>query len=138
MVDALVTVACAGVSSGCGCESCAAIRSAAAAGARPAGVPIRIYGAYLEARSALRANAPALANTTLEWLLGHLAEERGARPASSLDAKLAALSERGVITPRVRSSLFARALDRESDATGRAWALLSIAEHVFYRLYLSG
>jgi hypothetical protein len=111
------------------------MRDAAAAGARPRGVPIRIYGGYLEARAALRANAPALANVALEWLLGHLAEERGARPEQTLAVKLERLREQGVITPRVRQSLLDQALFAD-DETSKAWALLSIAEHAFHRLYL--
>lgn len=129
-------VACTGVGSSCTCVSCLAIRDAAAKGARPTGVPIRVYGGYLEARSAIRANAPALANETLEWLLGYLAEERGVRREQSLAAKLAVLRERGVISARVRPSLIERALSDEGDAMGRAWALMSIAEHAFQRLYL--
>lgn len=131
-----VVVACTGLSSGCACASCVAIRDAAAKGARPTGVPIRVYGGYLEARSAIRKNAPALASETLEWLLGYLAEEQGVRREQSLAVKLAALRERGVISPRVRPSLIERALSDEGDAMGRAWALMSIAEHAFQRLYM--
>lgn len=132
-----MVVACTGVSSECSCASCVAIRDAAAKGARPAGVPIRVYGGYLEARSAIRANAPALASETLEWLIGYLAEERGVRRDQNLAAKLAVLKERGVISPRVRPALLERALSDEGDEMGRAWALMSIAEHAFARLYLT-
>ncbi len=126
---------CTGAGSGCSCADCQALRDAAAAGARPKGVPIRVYGAYLEARAALRANAPSLANRTLEWLLGHLAEERGARAEQSLGQKVERLREQGVILPRLRQSLLDQALAPD-DTPERAWALLSIVEHVFHRLYL--
>ena len=135
-MESLVTVACSGVSSGCACESCVATRDAAAKGARPPGVPLRVYGGYLEARSAIRTNAPALASETLEWVLGYLAEERGVSRGLSLAAKLAALREKDVISPRLRPALIARALSDEGDPMGRAWALMSIAEHAFQRLYL--
>lgn len=127
---------CAGVADGCACAACVALREAATAGARPAGVPIRIYGAYLEARGALRSGAPALAIVALEWLLAHLAEERGARPDQDLSATLRALRAEDVISQRVAAALFDRALAKDADETGRAWALLSIAEHAFHRLYL--
>jgi hypothetical protein len=111
------------------------MREAAAAGARPPGVPLRVYGGYLEARTALRANAPSFANRTLEWLLGHLAEERGARAEQSLAEKIQRLREQGVILPRLRQSLVDRALST-NDTPEKAWALLSIVEHAFHRLYL--
>lgn len=135
MGDGVLTESCSGPGSECSCGACKALREAAAAGARPKGVPIRIYGGYLEARSALRANAPALANQSLEWLLAHLAEERGARPGQSLAGTLATLKEQGVISPQASQSLLSRAVS-EVDANRRAWALLSVAEHIFYRLYL--
>jgi hypothetical protein len=112
------------------------MRAAAAAGARPNGVPIRIYGAYLEARAALRADAPSLAIESLEWLLGHLAENRGARAELGLAAKIEWLRQQGILLPRLRQSLFDLAL-ATNDTRERAWALLSIAEHAFHRLYLS-
>ncbi len=133
--DAIVSTACT-AGPGCACSNCEAMRVAAAAGARPSGVPIRVYGAYLEARGALRADAPSLAIRTLEWLLAHLAEQRGARAEDGLAAKLERLRQQGVILPRVRQSLFDQAL-ANNDTRERAWALLSIAEHAFYRLYLS-
>jgi hypothetical protein len=49
--------------------------------------------------------------------------------------KLERLREQGVITPRVRQSLLDQALFAD-DETSKAWALLSIAEHAFHRLYL--
>jgi hypothetical protein len=101
----------------------------------PDGVPIRIYGAYLEARAALRADAPSLAIQTLEWLLGHLAEEQGAPAALGLSAKVEWLRRQGVLLPRLRQSLIDQALST-NDTRERAWALLSIAEHAFHRLYL--
>jgi hypothetical protein len=112
------------------------MRQAAAAGAHPRGVPVRVYGGYLEARAALRANASAPANRVLLWLLGHLAEERGARPEESLAAKLERLRREGAISPRLRQSLIDQALAPE-ETLERAWALLSIAEHAFHRLYLT-
>jgi hypothetical protein len=113
-----------------------AMRAAAAAGARPNGVPLRVYGAYLEARAALRAEAPSLAIRALEWLLGYLAEDRGARAELGLAAKIEWLRRQEVLLPRLRQSLFDQALST-NDTRERAWALLSIAEHAFHRLYLS-
>jgi hypothetical protein len=127
---------CSGAGSGCRCVDCEALRAAAAAGARPNGVPLRIYGAYLEARAALRAEAPSLAIQTLEWLLGHLAEDQGARAELGLAAKLDWLRREGILLPRLRQSLFDQALSTD-ESRERAWALLSIAEHAFHRLYLS-
>jgi hypothetical protein len=109
--------------------------AAAAAGARPRGVPTRIYNAYLEARAALRAGATVPANRVLERILGYLAEERGARPDQSLAVKLERLREEGVISPRLWQALYDEAVS-VGDTTEKAWALLSIAEHAFYRLYL--
>src|SRR4051812_37452693 len=86
-----------GIGWGGGGAGCRAMRAGAAAGARPGGVPLRVYGAYLEARAALRANAYTLANRTLEWLLGHLAEERGARAEESLAAKVEQLRRGGAL-----------------------------------------
>src|SRR5664279_4126714 len=48
-------------------NACPAALEAAQAGAHPAGVPLRIYGGYLEARAALRGNAPAVATRVLQW-----------------------------------------------------------------------
>lgn len=134
--DSTATLSCSGVGSGCRCTDCEALRAAAAAGARPNGVPIRIYGAYLEARAALRADAPSLAIQTLEWLLGHLAENQGARAELGLAAKIDWLRRQGVLLPRLRQSLLDQALSTD-ETRERAWALLSIAEHAFHRLYLS-
>lgn len=134
--DSTASPSCSGAGSGCGCVDCEAIRAAAAAGARPNGVPLRIYGAYLEARAALRTDAPSLAIRTLEWLLGHLAESRGARAELGLAAKIEWLRRQGVLLPRLRQSLLDQALST-NDTRERAWALLSIAEHAFHRLYLS-
>lgn len=98
-------------------------------------VPLRVYGGYLEARAALRANAPAAAIRVLQWLLSHMAEERGAPKDRSFPAKLKKLSEDRVISPRVQETLFDRALSDEKGPE-QAWALMSIAEHAFQRLYL--
>src|SRR6185437_5101560 len=114
---------CLGAASGCGCADCEAMRLAAAAGARPSSVPLRIYGAYLEARAALRSNAPSPAIRALEWLFAHLAENRGARAELGLPAQLEWLRRQEVFLPRVRQSLFDQALS-SSDTRERAWALL--------------
>src|SRR5688500_16354280 len=92
-------------------ESCPVMRAAAAEGAQPQGVPLRVYGGYLEARAALKKNAPDSAAKILQWLLGHLAEERGAPAASSFTTKLERLCDADVISPRIRQALFARAMD---------------------------
>jgi hypothetical protein len=113
-----------------------ALRQANAAGAHPQGVPLRVYGGYLEARAALKANAHAPAIRVLEWLLGHLAEERGAPAGLDLAAKLKRLRDDGAISAKVEESLFDSALS-ESKEPDRAWALMSIAEHAFGRLYLA-
>jgi hypothetical protein len=117
------------------CEICQALRDAAAAGAQPPGVPLRVYGGYLEARAALRANASAAATRTLQWLLAHLAEERGAAVTLSFSAKVERLRQGGVISPRIEPSLLASAM-ADDDSPEQAWALMSIVEHAFYRLYL--
>ena len=114
---------------------CEALRAAAAAGAQPKGVPLRVYGGYLEARSALRANAPTVAVRVLQWLLSHLAEERGVSPTLTLPAKVTALRDRGVISPNIRAGLIESALSPEPSAE-TAWALMSVAEHALSRLYL--
>jgi hypothetical protein len=110
-------------------------REAAAAGARPSGVPLRVYGGYLEARAALRANANQAATRVLEWLLAHIGEERGGRPEHGLQATLAKLQADGAISRELDDELFAQALGAD-DGRERAWALLSIVEHIFYRVYL--
>ena len=115
--------------------SCEALRVAAAAGAQPQGVPLRIYGGYLEARKALRANAPPVAVRVLQWLLSHLAEERGASPDLTLSAKVIALRDRGVISDTIRPGLIEAALATDSSAE-TAWALMSLVEHALARLYL--
>jgi len=126
---------CSGPGSDCVCDECQALRTAALAGARPRGVPQVVYNAYLDARAALRADAPTEANRLLERLLGYLAEERGARPEQNLAAKLDLLRAAGVLSPRLRQSLFDEAASTD-DTVPRAWAMMSIAEHAFYRLYL--
>jgi hypothetical protein len=128
-------VPCTGADAGCACPACRAMREAAASGAHPSGVPVRVYGGYLEARAALRASAVGPANRVLEWLVGHLAEERGARPEESLAAKIDRLRREGAISPRLRQSLIDQSLSPE-ETLERAWALLSIVEHAFHRLYL--
>ena len=115
---------------------CEALRAANAAGAQPPGVPLRIYGGYLEARAALKANAHGPAIRVLEWLLGHLAEERGARRELDLAAKLKRLRDEGAISSRIEETLFASALSSSGNPE-QAWALMSIAEHAFGRLYLA-
>jgi len=118
-----------------GAEACPILREAAVAGAHPRGVSLRVYGAYLEARAALRGSAPAVAIRVLQWLLANLAEDLGVA-TPSFAATLQGLGERDAISSRVQASLFPSAL---SDDTGpeRAWALMSIVEHAFCRLYLS-
>lgn len=116
-------------------DACEAMRTAAAAGAQPKGVPLRIYGGYLEGRAALRANVPSAAIRVLQWLLGHIAEERGARADLSFPAKLDALCDDGVISPRVREALVERALSPDNGPQ-TAWALMSLVEHALARLYL--
>jgi hypothetical protein len=117
-------------------NDCAAMRAASAAGARPEGVPLRIYGGYLEARAALKANAHVPAIRVLEWLLGHLAEVQGAPAALDLAGKLQRLRAQGAISQTVEERLFASALSK-SGQPDQAWALISIAEHAFGRLYLN-
>jgi hypothetical protein len=113
-----------------------ALRQANAAGAHPQGVPLRIYGGYLEARAALKANAHVPAIRVLEWLLGHLAEEQGAPKGLDLAAKLKRLRDDGAISQKVEESLFDAALSKTGQPE-QAWALISIAEHAFGRLYLA-
>jgi len=114
-------------------ESCPEVRAAAAEGAQPPGVPLRVYAGYLEARTAMKKNAPEVAARTLRWLLGYLAEERGAPADSGFTAKLRRLYDDGVISQRIRDALFDRAGGNEPE---HAWALMSIVEHALYRLYL--
>ncbi len=116
-------------------EACLALREAAAAGARPEGVPLRVYGGYLEARAALRAEAPAVATRVLQWLLSYLAEERGVPAEREFPAKLRRLREDDVISERMQLSLFSSALSVD-EGPEKAWALMSLVEHAFYRLYL--
>ncbi len=109
------------------------MHAAAAEGAQPPNVPLRVYAGYLEARAALKKQAPVNAARVLEWLLSYLAEERGAREDAGFAAKLQLLCEQGVIAPHMRGALFARAMGQGPE---QAWALMSIAEHALYRLYL--
>lgn len=111
------------------------MRAAAAAGAQPRGVPLRIYGGYLEARGALRANVPAAAVRVLQWLISYLAEERGASPDLSLSAKVTTLCDDGVISPGVRAGLVEQAL-APGQTSETAWALMSLVEHALARMYL--
>jgi hypothetical protein len=106
-------------------------QQAAEAGARPQGVPLRVYGGYLEARAALRGNAPQAATRVLEWLLGYLAEERGAKPDLAFATKVERLKSDGVIT----SAAVLETMET-TDQWKRAWGLLSITEHALTRLYL--
>jgi len=115
--------------------ACEALRVAGEAGARPSGVPIRVQAAYVEARQALRANAPAVANQALQWIFSHLAETRGVNPDLTLAAKVAALSEAGIISRTIRPDL----LEQARSATARpeaAWALMTLAEHALTRAYM--
>jgi len=109
------------------------MRATAAQGAHPPGVPLRVYGGYVEARVALKRNAPANAAQVLRWLLSYLAEERGIPAESSFPSKLEALCEHGVISARIRDELFERAM---GDPPEHAWALMSVVEHALSRLYL--
>lgn len=117
-------------------DACAALRAASAAGARPQGVSLRVYGGYVEARSALRANAHAAACRVLEWLLSHVAEERGAPAELGFAAKLERLCDDGVISARMQAALFEQAVAHD-ESPEQAWALMSMAEHAFARLYVS-
>ena len=107
-------------------------QQAALAGARPQGVPLRVYGGYLEARAALRGNAPEAATRVLEWLLGYLAEERGASRELAFAKKVARLKSDGVIASELETALETETKDQWK----RAWRLLSITEHALTRLYL--
>lgn len=120
------------VHSGTG-EVCPLLREAAEAGRNA--VPLRIYGGYMEARAALRANAHQAAIRVLHWIVSHIAEERGAPADKSFRAKLQGLLDQKVITKQVHDALAERALQTK-ESPEQAWALMSIVEHVFYRLYL--
>jgi hypothetical protein len=109
------------------------MRAAAAEGAQPANVPLRVYGGYLEARAALKKNAPDSAANVLKWLIGYLAEERGVPAEAGLDKKLDKLFRDGVVSERIRDALFDRAMTSGNE---QAWALMSIVEHALFRLYL--
>ena len=118
-----------------GADRCPVLQRTLPEGTHPRGVPLRVYGGYLEARAALKADAPAAAVRVLQWLLGHLAEERGVAPALSFAAKLDWLCAHEVISPRL-AGLLPRALATDASSE-QAWALMSIAEHALYRLYLA-
>jgi len=107
---------------------------AAEAGARPAGVPLRVQAAYVEARQALRGDAPGVAVRVLEWLLCHLAETHGVKPNLPLSAKVAALADAGLISSRIRPDLVERALSG-TPALETAWALMTLVEHALGRAY---
>ena len=117
-------------------SACETLRAAAAEGARPSGVPVRVYGGYLEARRALRANVPAPAVRTLQWLLAHLAEERGVAPELDLAAKVDSLCQAGFISARAKSTLVPRAL-APGERAETAWALMSLVEQALTRMYLA-
>jgi hypothetical protein len=121
---------------GVAAASCPAMQAAVATGARPTNVPSRVYGGYLGAREAMRANSPRAAVEALRRVLSSIAEERGSRPDESFPTKMAKLCDDGVIEVRVRTALLERALSGDPEVA-QAWALMSIAEHAFYRLYLS-
>jgi hypothetical protein len=114
-------------------EACPTMRAAAAADARPPGVPPPVHAGYLEAREAMKRGAPARSAQLLRGLLELLAAERGVPPESTLEAKLQKLCDDGVISPQIRDSLSPRAVGPTPEC---AWALMSIVEHAFYRLYL--
>jgi|HubBroStandDraft_6_1064221.scaffolds.fasta_scaffold1249237_1 hypothetical protein len=118
-----------------GDEACEALRVAADAGARPIGVPVKVQAAYVEARRALRSDAPAVAIRVLQWLLSHLAETRGVNPDLTLSAKVAALSDAGIISRRIRPALIEQARSATSGSE-EAWALMTLAEHALARAYL--
>jgi hypothetical protein len=116
-------------------SACEALRVAGNAGARPAGVPVRVQAAYVEARRALRADAPEVAIRVMRWLLSHLAETRGVNPQWALSAKVAALANAGIISMKVRPELVEDA--RPAAASPEmAWALMTLAEHALARAYM--
>jgi hypothetical protein len=116
-------------------SACEALRVAREAGARPAGVPVRVQAAYVEARQALRANAPGVAIRVLRWLLSHMAETRGVNPDLTLSAKVAALSDAGIISMPIRPDLVVQTRSAP-DAPETAWALMTLVEHALVRAYL--
>jgi hypothetical protein len=118
-----------------GDEHCDALRIAGEAGARPIGVPVRVQAAYVEARQALRADAQAVAIRALRWLLSHLAEARGVNPDLTLSAKVAALSDAGIISRTIRPDLIEKARARTTGPEA-AWALMTLAEHALARAYM--
>jgi hypothetical protein len=115
--------------------SCDALRVAGQAGARPTGVPVRVHAAYVEARRALRADAPAVAIRVLQWLLAHLAETRGVSPDLTLSAKMAALTSAGIISMPIRPELLAPARSA-TPGPEAAWAWMTLAEHALTRAYM--
>ncbi len=115
--------------------ACEALRVAGETGARPVGVPVRVQAAYVEARQALRANAPVVAVRVLQWLLSHLAETRGVNPQLTLSAKVAALCDAGVISGSIRRDLVEQAYS-PSPGPEAAWALMTLTEHALARAYL--
>jgi len=114
-------------------DGCPVAREAAAAGAHPANVPVRVYGGYLEARAALRQNAPDVATRVLTWLLSHLAEQRGTPPERSFEQKMEKLRSDRIIALR-HPELFEQAMQKGGNE--QAWALMSVAEHALTQLYL--
>jgi hypothetical protein len=116
-------------------SACDALRIAGEAGARPIGVPVRVQAAYVEARRALRADAPAVAIRVLQWLLSHLAEARGVNPDLTLSAKVAALYDAGIISRTIRPGLVEQARSATSGPEA-AWALMTLTEHALARAYL--
>ena len=89
----------------------------------------------MEARQALRANAPAVANQALQWIVSYLAETRGVNPNLTLAAKLAALSEAGIISRTIRPDLVEQARSAAARPEA-AWALMTLAEHALIRAYM--
>jgi hypothetical protein len=97
---------------------------------------MRVQAAYVEARQAMRGEAPEVAIRTLQWLLSHLAETRGVNPRLSLAAKAAALSDQGIVAKTMRPTLISLALSSEAAGPEAAWALMTLTEHALARAYL--
>lgn len=116
-------------------DGCPTMAAAQASDARPGNVPLDVYTGYLSARGALLAHSPRAAIKGLQRILSSMAEAQGARPDAGFSEKLDKLRNKGVIGARIRSTLLKEALSDAAEET-QAWALMSIAEHAFYRLYL--
>ena len=117
-------------------ETCPVAQQAVSAGAHPRNVPPRIYSGYMDARAALRDNTPTVATQVLQRVLGQIAVECGADADAPFVGKMGTLCDQGVISPRLRTALLDRAFAAHEEIE-QAWALMSVAEHTFYRLYLT-